>query len=232
MKTWFTSDPHFGHGRIIDHCARPWPTEEKMTDGLIDRWNSKVDPRDTVWLFGALFFVKLSTATSIMCRLNGEKHLILGNHDGVIRKNPALRAEFHKIYPDLYQENIDGHLVVMSHFPLMSWNKSYHGSFMLHGHSHGMLAFDPKVRRMDVGVDCHDWYPIEWNDIKARLEAVPVPSSVADDPHEPSTMKQIITAMDEAHEYDGPLHKRIRDLINHRNALEAQLKATMYGARR
>jgi calcineurin-like phosphoesterase family protein len=78
---------------------------------------------------------------------------------------------FEKIYPDLHAETIDGVHVVMCHYPLLTWHRAARGAFMLHGHSHSNIAFDPNFRRLDVGVDAQGYTPIRWQDIKKKLDA-------------------------------------------------------------
>lgn len=172
MSVFFTSDLHFGHANIILHCNRPWQTAEEMTEGLIERWNKTVKPMDEVWMLGDIFFCKLTAALQIMDRLNGIKKLIHGNHDQVIRKNPSLQEKFETIYPDLYTRKLDGVLLVSSHYPLMSWEKQRYGSYMLHGHTHSEVPVSSNVRRYDVGVDAHDWYPVSWEQIHSTLSAI------------------------------------------------------------
>lgn len=46
-----------------------------------------------------------------------------------------------------------GDFIVMSHYAMRVWNKSHHGSIMLHGHSHGSLPSYDNYRTMDVGYD-------------------------------------------------------------------------------
>jgi calcineurin-like phosphoesterase family protein len=172
MNTFFTSDLHYGHTNIIKFCNRPYSSVEEMDEALIQNYNSVVQNDDKVWFLGDLFFCDSVRAREILFRLNGRKHLILGNHDKMIRNQKPVQDMFEKIYPDLHQEHIDGTLVVMCHYPLLSWNKAFHGSYMLHGHCHNSIPFDNQFRRLDVGVDAHNYFPISWEDIKRKMKKV------------------------------------------------------------
>jgi len=46
------------------------------------------------------------------------------------------------------------------------WNKSHHGALNLYGHSHGSLPDDPHALAIDVGVDCHNFTPISFEQVK------------------------------------------------------------------
>ena len=162
----------FGHSNIIKYCARPYTSVANMDEGLISNWNARVRDDDIVYLLGDIFFCQAKEAKQIMARLNGKKRLLLGNHDKMIRGDMALQRMFDKIYPDLHAETIDGTHVVMCHYPLLSWDRAFRGSFMLHGHCHNSIPFDPNYRRLDVGVDAQGYAPISWSEIKRKLEAV------------------------------------------------------------
>lgn len=179
MKTFFTSDLHFGHANIIKYCNRPFEDVREMDRQLISNFNQRVGHDDTTIFLGDLFFCNLSRAKEIMHRLNGKKELVLGNHDKLIRNEPELQKLFHVIHPDLYTKTIDGIQVTMCHYPLLTWHRAHRGSFMLHGHSHGTIPFDPKYRRLDVGVDPSGYAPMLWQEIKKKLEAVD-PNDVRD----------------------------------------------------
>ena len=47
---------HFGHSSIIDLCHRPFICAEKLDNFLIERWNEKVYPNDTVYIVNDLFY--------------------------------------------------------------------------------------------------------------------------------------------------------------------------------
>lgn len=173
-KIYFTSDLHFSHQNIIRYCDRPFTSVDEMDESLIANWNARVRKNDKVWILGDVFFCDAGRAKEIMYQLNGEKHLIMGNHDKMIRNQVPVQKLFDQIHPPLIREHIDGVMVIMCHYPLLTWEKAHYGSFMLHGHAHGKLAYDPKFRRLDVGVDVHDYAPILWEDVKAKLGAAQV----------------------------------------------------------
>ena len=168
-KFFFTSDPHYSHKNVIEYCNRPFDSVEEMDEQLILNFNKKVGPDDVTFFLGDLFFCTEEKSLRILSRLNGTKRLILGNHDKRIRTSKPIQDCFEQIYPDLYQMYIDNIQVVMCHYPLLTWHKSHHGSFMLHGHCHNTIPFDGKHRRLDVGVDAQNFEPIAWTDIKKQL---------------------------------------------------------------
>jgi calcineurin-like phosphoesterase family protein len=172
VNVFFTSDPHFGHANVIRYCNRPFSSAEEMDEALIQRWNSVVRDGDFVWVLGDLFFHQVGKCHEIISRLRGKKGLILGNHDKVIRNQVPLQEKFDEVHKGLHAANFAGIHVVMCHYPLLTWDRAHHGSFMLHGHCHGNIPFDPNYRRLDVGVDCHDYAPLAWEDLRRKLEKV------------------------------------------------------------
>jgi calcineurin-like phosphoesterase family protein len=77
---------------------------------------------------------------------------------------------------DYYKElKLNNDTIVMCHYPLLVWNKMHYGSYHLAGHSHGGCNhLNEKVRRLDVGVDNHNYKPISWTYIKNRLDQIPL----------------------------------------------------------
>lgn len=51
-KIYYTGDLHFGHFNAIKYDCRPWPDVETMAEGLIERWNARVQDDDLVYVLG------------------------------------------------------------------------------------------------------------------------------------------------------------------------------------
>lgn len=85
MSTWLTSDSHFGHRAMAATGKgwRPFATVEEHDETLIENWNKIVKPNDEVWHLGDVGFGNEEGVLGKVQRLNGDKHLIAGNHDPV-----------------------------------------------------------------------------------------------------------------------------------------------------
>ena len=87
---YFTSDLHFSHQNIAKFCPqfRIQATVDEMDEALIAYWNATVQPEDIVYNLGDISFARdVPAIAKIMRRLNGQHHLIFGNHDNVIMRN-------------------------------------------------------------------------------------------------------------------------------------------------
>lgn len=166
---WFTSDTHYYHSAIIKYCKRPFDNVEKMNEYLIKKHNERVAPGDCVYHLGDFGFTDASHADYILRRLNGQKFLIFGNHDQILRNQKPLQNHF--IWcKDYHEESIGkdkSHRVVLCHYPIMSWHGIHRGTIMAHGHCHHNLQYPFNGRIIDVGVDGkgYDYGPISEFDI-------------------------------------------------------------------
>ena len=176
MTIWFTSDHHFGHGNIVKYCGRPWATTKGpdifgMNTAMISRWNGRVQPGDTVYHLGDFAWGQ-GTMLEVVKELNGEIHLIRGNHDKRMGKH--VERHFHWVgdYKEINVEDEEmdtRQKIVLFHYPIESWNARHHGSWHLHGHVHGtkhVRKVNKVPGRLDVGVDAHDFYPISYDEVK------------------------------------------------------------------
>lgn len=165
MTHWFTSDTHFGHANIIRYSNRPFSNEEEMDEALIANWNSKVQPGDTVYHLGDIFFCKEDRALSILRRLNGQKFLVFGNHDKLVKNSARVREQFAQC-TDYKEVTIEDQKIILCHYPMITWNRSHRGSWMLHGHCHGSLVYPFEARIHDVGVDPNGLHPLSFEDVR------------------------------------------------------------------
>lgn len=167
-RIFFSSDHHFGHENVIRFCARPYSSVEEMDADMVKRWNEVVGPEDRVFYLGD-FAMRMHPRRlrEVFDSLNGIKSFIPGNHD----KGPTWGLPWDEP-PQPYREIfIDGTRVTLCHYALRTWRDQRRGGVMLYGHSHGKLPGNSQS--LDVGVDCWDYRPAEWREIKSRLETLP-----------------------------------------------------------
>lgn len=147
---FFTSDQHFFHKNIIKHSNRPFDNINDMNDSIIKTFNRKVGTHDTTYHIGDFAFAKGEQIKSLLSRLNGNHFLIKGNHDNFsnIDCSKVIGID------NYYELKLNKRMFVLSHYPMCSWNKSYYGSIMIHGHCHGnMNSQNSSINRIDVGID-------------------------------------------------------------------------------
>lgn len=191
-KTFFTSDLHFGHARIIELCNRPFGSVAEMDEALILRWNDTVGADDLVWVLGDYALGDHHRGLAYLPSLNGTKVLVSGNHDrcwGGDRQawkhvRDYLDAGFAAVHdyartklPPV-SEGAAGQRVLLSHFPYVGdsgpedrftqYRLRDEGAWLLHGHVH--TAYQVSGRGINVGVDVWDFTPVA-SDRLARLIA-------------------------------------------------------------
>lgn len=164
MNYWFTGDTHFGHANIIKYCNRPFKDVVEMNETIISNWNNVVQKNDLVYHLGDFCFGRNDYEFDMYFkRLNGLIIFIKGNHDRLAWKN---RNRFYA-YSDSYREiEVNGQEITLCHYAMRVWNKSHHGAWHLYGHSHGSLPDDKNSLSFDCGVDCHDFTPINFEQVK------------------------------------------------------------------
>jgi len=162
---WFTADTHFSHGNIMCYCNRPFGSTEEMEEVMVGNWNELVKPGDDVYHLGDFIYWRVAPKemSRVFRALNGRKHLVIGNHDRPeIMKNLGwvwMRPQFGL--------NLGNEYVWLSHYAHRTWNRSFHGSWHLFGHSHGKLF--PHGFSFDAGVDSWNFKPINLDTVWAMM---------------------------------------------------------------
>lgn len=185
-KKFYTADHHFYHRNIMSpaYCDRPYNDLYEMQEALIANHNEVVGKNDEVFFLGDVCMDMHRPKycpeqgvekhiERVLRRMNGRKHLIMGNHD----PRPLCDLDIWESASDYKVVNDRGRKVVLFHFPIYSWEGRAKGAVHLHGHCHGTL----KVQNMgdiahgsrgfwcDVGVDCWDYKPVELNTIIDKM---------------------------------------------------------------
>jgi calcineurin-like phosphoesterase family protein len=169
-KIFVTSDNHWHHNNIRFHCNRPFDSVEEMNETMIERWNKVVKINDTVYHLGDFSLSKnQDEIKSIFKKLNGSISIIRGNHD-YLKDGAYYKIGFKDV--SYYKElKLNKQLYCMSHYPFLTWRNAHHGSINLTAHSHGSLnSVHEQTRRLDVGVDNFDFYPISIEQINEIMK--------------------------------------------------------------
>ncbi len=186
---WFTADLHLGHGNIVKYCQRPFLSESEAAqaretpcggwsvspetvrrhdEALLDAINACVGERDVLWILGDFSLAPIEAARAYRERLRcREVNFVRGNHD-----LPAYDTLFHRTI-DQGQIRHLGKRIWLNHYPMRTWDKSFHGAWHLHGHVHGRLleedAANPRLLSMDVGVDPCGYRPVSFEEVAAYM---------------------------------------------------------------
>lgn len=147
------SDLHFGH----ESCAkrRGFGSIDDHDETIIERWNSVVNKRDTVWILGDLTMEK-TIHYPLLNRLKGIKNVVLGNHD-LPQHVPELQKYVNKI-----AGAVDMKGCLLTHVPIHT-TELYRYKCNIHGHVHTQSIANP--RYYNVCAEVLDYYPIAFSEI-------------------------------------------------------------------
>lgn len=198
-NVWFSSDPHFHHKNIVRGITswgedlnkgihsvqrtRDFDTLEEHDEALVSTWNSVIKENDELWCLGDWSFGGHEQIKVFRNQLKCKNiHLIFGNHDQHIEPiDSPYRKLFSSVqYVKQFYLKIDSEIsgkygklgFFLSHYSHQVWNKSHHGNIHLFGHSHGTLQ--GIGRSMDVGVDTHNLYPYNLDEIIYLMKDIPI----------------------------------------------------------
>jgi calcineurin-like phosphoesterase family protein len=193
QKIWFMSDLHLGHDKPFILKPRNY---SDIQEALNDTWKvigETIGPDDIVFNLGdpvvgagpnSLDYAK--RLIHLPCK---QQYFVWGNHNAGIKQiydesmrilHPDLFLDCY-VYPlpvpfsnftflgDYCELHIDKIPVILSHYPIASWNHLSKGGFHIHGHSHRNMKEDLNLKRIDVSWD-YKKRPIEWNEIRRELE--------------------------------------------------------------
>lgn len=182
-KVFFHSDWHFNHAFVAE--TRGYSSAAKHDDALIERINSRVTKRDHIFVLGDVFMGSVRAGLDQIQRVNGVKHLVLGNHDPghpMHRKSIPHTRRFLDVFESVsLHEQIrlpGGRKVLLSHFPYegdhedredryTQWRLRDEGEWLIHGHVHDAWRFND--RQINVGVDF--WpYPVDADTMAALVD--------------------------------------------------------------
>ena len=177
MAIYLTSDWHFGHDREFIWKARGYSSVEEMNEIQIEKFNSLVQPDDTVYILGDLMLGNNDEGIKCLKQLNGNKYFVRGNHDTDVRVNLYMDEQNANIgfLGDATTLKYKKYHFYMSHFPTLTGNlekESLHQMTLnLYGHTHQTTNFyEDRPYMYHVGVDSHNGYPVLLDDIIEQMK--------------------------------------------------------------
>ena len=164
VNIFLVSDTHFGHKNIClfngpdGSPLRPWDDPNEMDEAMVERWNSVVKPNDVVYHLGDVVMNRRCLAT--VARLNGDKRLILGNHD--IFDHGDYLVHFKRLHGSYKLDNF-----LLTHIPVHTDSVAHWTECNIHGHIH---AHDiPSGKYFNVSVEMIGYTPISLEDARVRI---------------------------------------------------------------
>lgn len=142
MANFYISGLHFGHQNILSFDNRPFYSVEENDNTIIKNWNNAVGVDDDVYVLGDISWYNSTKTIEIFKGLNGNKHLIIGNHDSKLLKNAKMREQFVEIanYKEITDDKGNG--LVLCHYPILAFKNHYYNWWHFYGHVHRTWEYE------------------------------------------------------------------------------------------
>ena len=138
----FIADLHLSHANMA--TRRGFSTVEEHDEHIIAKWNSVVSKRDITYILGDVTMEK-SAPYHLLDRLNGLKHVVMGNHDR--------RQDVRKLLEHV--ESVAGMTqhkgVILTHCPIHTSELDYRFKYNIHGHIHDKVVMKTGWTDVDSG---------------------------------------------------------------------------------
>lgn len=166
---YYISDTHFNDQKIFDKCERPFASLQEMKEVMLEKWNSKVNDEDIVYVLGDIGLDGDPSVISIFNQLKGHKHLIVGNHDHLMLEIIKESNVFETVkFIDLIMDA--EYKVCVCHYPLMDWMEFNRDGILVYGHIHNksekngyayklIKDYYKNLKAYNAGVDVIDFEP-------------------------------------------------------------------------
>ena len=168
---WIISDTHFNHNKDFILQPRCFSTVEEMNEGIIEKWNSLVQPNDIIYHLGDMALGDINDAVPLIKRLNGKIRLAIGNHDTDAKL---------KIYSTIsniediqfgYRVKKGKNTFLLTHYPQLTGNYDTSKTYSIHGHTHLTDTFTEGYDLMfNVSCEALCCVPINIENIKQLIQ--------------------------------------------------------------
>lgn len=175
---WVISDTHFGHSNILKFTDNDgnlirgdrFSSVEEMDEAMIANWNSVVKPGDKVYHLGDVFMGPKEEFIKKWKRLNGQKRLILGNHDDAkffAKHELVAKIDVWRMFPEFG--------LLLTHVPVHNstlregrFRSNGDSAEMVNVHGHIHQNASPTENHRCVCVEHIDFTPINIEELRIR----------------------------------------------------------------
>lgn len=159
-----TADHHFSHANIIKYAARPFRDVDEMDEAMLALWNQTVGPNDEVYHLGDFYWLRSANfyaCERLIKRLNGQIHLIKGDHDPGLPQLGGLGFKTLKLW-----DVVDGVLLIHNYETRGNHKEIPPHKLAFSGHVHRIWLHSNVTRgggvSLNVGVDLWHFCPVPW----------------------------------------------------------------------
>lgn len=186
MRKFAIADLHFGHSKILEYeeiRGKKFKSVSDMDEHLILKWNRIVNPDDHTYIVGDFSFHSAEKTTEILSRLNGKKHLIMGNHDFQYSPSKLFSMGFSSVQMELIMKLSKTVMVKMNHFPYKGDSENEKGRYaqfrplkqdgiwLLYGHMHSKgTKINVEEKSICVSAELLNFTPINLDNILAMIQ--------------------------------------------------------------
>jgi calcineurin-like phosphoesterase family protein len=187
----FWSDTHFNHRcehwQVPLWRSRGFSSIEEHNNELIFRWNSKSDYNTVFFHLGDFIFGQdsISNFKSFVNRANfKELYIMPGNHNSGWKQ--VFESQHQNVWhissekrvifiPNYLEIVVDDQFIVLSHYPILSFNGQNKKGFCLYGHVHGNLIKNEigklysKANTLEVTFEGSP-FPVNFDEVKSIMK--------------------------------------------------------------
>jgi len=161
-----TSDLHLDHTNLVQFRNKVHGTSfkdaEEVNIHIMENWNKKVHRKDLVWVLGDVTWSK--EGLKWLGAMNGEKRLILGNHD----TEKLSIVDFLPYFTEIHGV-VKKYGFVMTHVPIATNGLTHRWTHNVHGHIHHIERNIDDSRYCNVNVDTRSFLPMALDEVREEL---------------------------------------------------------------
>ena len=143
-RVFYIADLHLGHENMA--IKRGFKNSEEHDNHLIEKWNSVIHKRDTVWILGDIT-MESSAHYYLLDKMKGIKNVALGNHD-LPSLIPELQKHVNKICGMVRHKGM-----FLTHCPIHPMELEHRVPISLHGHCHENIVMIKDVQTGEMVKD-------------------------------------------------------------------------------